>query len=868
MSTSAEARLSMPNITQSPSHSHNLDNKHMLDSTYPPLVFSAPKHKDSNTRLTSIDPVRIAAIMPSLKQTTDSSSQNIDFNKIFKLFTGKHTSKLYERHVAVVEKLVKIYHDGITSKDLVSVANVLVLASEKIKLGGTELIQPLTINISLKEMNESSKVCESITYMINSLSSILALDDTKLEHITTEAVFAYSGGRIINPDDVNTHRIVFSLKKNDPLFKPKSSGKHDENEIDKRAQLMLECASKSNAVDEISKLLLNSPTVSKRVGLLKCLICLSKSETCVIQLVDAGSIQTLCNIIEENQTPVTFYAIEILWNAIASSSASQVSELLGTTENLAIFKELFDDLALNSHRQANKQMRNDLLTLFTSILTNCKAALPAFVETNLLDSTSGNDDFEFKRLLITLASKMIDHLGMLSSFLENGILKFMMAYLVSESTNPTISSWSDSQLRILQGQILGLLSSIVPRISREFRASDGYNHLKKFLDHTIHQGQLPTASRIDVAREHHTVLNSLLGVVLRLTEIGPTAKKTLASLNIFTNLLNLLDEPNQPIQIWCTSLMICSSLCQGYKANKTEFGDCEGVKKIIPFLKYRSAEHQIQESVIFSVVECVWGVICGNCANEECFLQNQGISLMLDILENTTLKMRRHILGCLLDLLENPKCIYHVLNWKMQQDVNKGIEHLLVEIWNGEEARLQVSQNQSGFINKNHNCPLLDGNQPKVDLAMNKIEQDGGRAIQEIQENLRAKVYSMFFKLGFERFHDSLSTQEQIKLAMISKYLDFKIGEVWLEIADELKFEGIRPVSPDQDCINTVHAVIKKKAEGVYQRQSEIQRKADEIKKKQETLFYEDMRIREILRAQQNARPQIESRFQRKSSQY
>ena len=63
----------------------------------------------------------------------------------------------------------------------------------------------------------------------------------------------------------------------------------------------------------------------------------------------------------------------------------------------------------------------------------------------------------------------------------------------------------------------------------------------------------------------------------------------------------------------------------------------------------------------------------------------------------------------------------------------------------------------------------------------------------------------------------------------IAKYLDFKIGEVWTEISDELEFEGIRVVSPDLDCLNTVKDVISMKAQDVKSRQLELCRKSQEV---------------------------------------
>ncbi|KAJ3068861.1 hypothetical protein HDU99_003087, partial [Rhizoclosmatium hyalinum] len=112
-----------------------------------------------------------------------------------------------------------------------------------------------------------------------------------------------------------------------------------------------------------------------------------------------------------------------------------------------------------------------------------------------------------------------------------------------------------------------------------------------------------------------------------------------------------------------------------------------------------------------------------------------------------------------------------------------------------------------------------------------------GFVVEELSENLRAKIYSMFCKLGFDGFEEEITVEEQIKLALIAKYLDFKIGEVWEEISDELDYEGIRPISPDLDCINTAKQVIVEKAQAIQQKQADLIKRKNEAERLQEDMF-------------------------------
>lgn len=54
------------------------------------------------------------------------------------------------------------------------------------------------------------------------------------------------------------------------------------------------------------------------------------------------------------------------------------------------------------------------------------------------------------------------------------------------------------------------------------------------------------------------------------------------------------------------------------------------------------------------------------------------------------------ILGCLLDLCENPKTVHHVLTWRGQD--NSSAAHLFCEIWRNEERDIGVKRDQNGAI--------------------------------------------------------------------------------------------------------------------------------------------------------------------------
>ena len=58
--------------------------------------------------------------------------------------------------------------------------------------------------------------------------------------------------------------------------------------------------------------------------------------------------------------------------------------------------------------------------------------------------------------------------------------------------------------------------------------------------------------------------------------------------------------------------------------------------------------------------------------------------------------MHNLILGCLLDLCENPKTVHHVLTWRGKD--NSSAAHLFCETWRAEERDLGVKREPNGAI--------------------------------------------------------------------------------------------------------------------------------------------------------------------------
>lgn len=58
--------------------------------------------------------------------------------------------------------------------------------------------------------------------------------------------------------------------------------------------------------------------------------------------------------------------------------------------------------------------------------------------------------------------------------------------------------------------------------------------------------------------------------------------------------------------------------------------------------------------------------------------------------------MHNLLLGCLLELCENPKTIPHIHTWRGKED--SSAPHLFIQMWRYEEQRIKVKRNPEGCI--------------------------------------------------------------------------------------------------------------------------------------------------------------------------
>lgn len=115
---------------------------------------------------------------------------------------------------------------------------------------------------------------------------------------------------------------------------------------------------------------------------------------------------------------------------------------------------------------------------------------------------------------------------------------------------------------------------------------------------------------------------------------------------------------------------------------------------ILSYIHIRKTRQEIVQREKLS--PCCRCAVVGCYSTEDYYLEREGVFLLVDLLEVCPKNMHNLILGCLLDLCENPKTVNHVLTWRGKG--NSTVAHLLCEIWRAEEMEIGARRDAHGAI--------------------------------------------------------------------------------------------------------------------------------------------------------------------------
>uniref|UniRef100_A0A8C4Q6L4 Cilia and flagella associated protein 69 n=1 Tax=Eptatretus burgeri TaxID=7764 RepID=A0A8C4Q6L4_EPTBU len=539
------------------------------------------------------------------------------------------------------------------------------------------------------------------------------------------------------------------------------------------------------------------------------------------QMLEAHAAWLVCkHIAESNGAQMVFHGVEVLWNLLEKGSPDALSGQLCQVDSLHALREVFLGDALQAFIHDEQELLNDLLVVISLI-----AAIPSapMLETGFsrllvllatfpevknddplvrdLRISNSSEDFERKKLLLNLLVLLSHDKANEVVFHEGQVLLALFEYikLQKDSDEPggragdtfrqiPVGIWTEVQYEELQLHCLAVLTTLVPFLLPDFLALHGSTRLLLMLEWCL------------LSDDYEAKGNSFYG-------LGEEAGKR-AHLRLCARALRSVACLSDPV--------LNQDLC-----------DQNAIIQLLDVLKKLTSDMKagIGFVVDLEILTDVLLTLSDLCEPEEHRKMEMACSF------------RPLILTELIEL----SCHR---NWKRDVMCWRGCSGstavaMLLKIWRFEEAEAGVLRGPKGQI--------LDPQKPlsgwfqKEHLLVSQPASSPSPAILELAENDRVKLYVIFSKLGFDL--PNLTAENRVTMVLIKNYLDFKVGEVWCEIEQELALEGLQPLNTDRKALEHVRQAMERKAHGVALEQQIILREQHELELQEERCTYTQMMV-------------------------
>nr|XP_040147405.1 cilia- and flagella-associated protein 69 isoform X3 [Ictidomys tridecemlineatus] len=739
----------------------------------------------------------------------------MDLNRVMKLLEDNDKDDLEEKQLKSVKKLVQYYQNGLPLRDLAQIFKILNLCAGKIE-NQPQFIEPACDILKLCGLPFlKKKVSDEITYAEDTAISIALLGD--LMKIPSSELRIQICKCIVDFYHAEPKKHIPGYQQASSSYKIKMA------EVGGLAKTMVQ-----------SMTLLENQLVEK-LWVLKVLQHLSTSEVNCTLMMKAQAASGICVHLNDPDPSgqLLFRSSEILWNLLEKSSKEEIIQQLSNLECLLTLKEVFKNLFTRGFSHYDRQLRNDILVITTIIAQNPGAPmiecgftrdLILFATFNEVKSqnplvkglklSNSCEDFELKKLLFNIIVILCKDLPTVQLLIDGKVVLALFTYIKKPEKHKIIE-WSAAQHEELQLHAIATLSSVAPLLIEEYMSCQGNARVLAFLewcdseDPFISQGNSfhgagGRGNKFAQMRYSLRLLRAMVYLEDETVNTDLCEKGTIQQLiGIFKNIISKTNEKEEAIilEIQSDILLILSGLCEHHIQRKEIFGT-EGVDIVLHVMK--TDPKKIQSGLgynvlLFSTLDSIWCCILGCYSSEDYFLEKEGIFLLLDVLALNQKKFCNLILGIMVEFCDNPKTSAHVNAWRGKKDQTAA--SLLIKLWRKEEKELGVKRDKNGKIIDTKK-PLFTSFQEEQKI-MPLPANCPSVAVMDIAENIRAKIYAVLGKLDFENL-PGLSAEDFVTLCIIHRYLDFKIGEIWNEIYEEIKLEKLRPVTADKKILEGI----------------------------------------------------------------
>ncbi|XP_059698880.1 cilia- and flagella-associated protein 69 isoform X2 [Haemorhous mexicanus] len=736
----------------------------------------------------------------------DTQSRSVDLDHVIALLGDSDSKDFEKEQLKTLKKVVKHFENGFPLKDLAQISEILSLCAEKM-YEQEAFTEPLCELIKLFELPfQKRKSSEEMNYSIEASKSI--------------ALLGYLMSLPSSQVKIQICKTIVSFYNMD-LPGKRLSG-YQPTSPNYKIQM-----AEAGGVAEyfVYSLALVENQLTEKLWVLKALQHLSISETSCGQMVQAQAASRLCLCLNDADPSgqLMFHSSDILWNLLEKTSKEEVVYQLRSLECVHALKEAFVDL-MCGFRHCDHQLRNDLLVIATLLaeypavpmiesgFAEILIVLATCTEVKLPNPlvkgfklTYSYEDFEMKKLLFNIIGILSKDPSSTQLLSENHVIPALL-YYVKKNRKPGFPDWSAAQYEELQLHAIAVLASVAPVLVDKYLSCQANTLLLVFLEWCVSQDPFfgqgnsfhGTGGRGSKLAQMHYSLRALRSVVALYDD---AVSINLCDQGAICQLLDILKyaaekfkekESSVLLEIQTDILFILSVLCESDN-HKKELFSCEGIGILIAYLQmdprslYSGLGHNY---LLLSALDCLWSCVIGCYIAEDSFIEKQGIFLLLDLLSLQEKNLGNIILGILVEFSDNAKTILHMNIWQGKR--GQTAANVLIQLWRQEEMDLGVKRDQYGKI------------------------------------------------VGFEHL-PGLSAKDVVTLAIIQHFIDFKVGEVWSEIKEEIK-EEFRPVTSDERILKLISEVSENTGRKVVALQTEALEKQHRQEIREEKKTYQKIK--------------------------
>lgn len=159
-----------------------------------------------------------------------------------------------------------------------------------------------------------------------------------------------------------------------------------------------------------------------------------------------------------------------------------------------------------------------------------------------------------------------------------------------------------------------------------------------------------------------------------------------------------LSDDNEQIKMQTLALDILIIICEWSQESCEYFSLKGGVDSLIQLLQNSMMiKTDVYLLFVLSLLKCVQSCILGTQKNSEIFIESEGVSVLLDFLENSELIHQPSLLSLLTQFASNQQTKRFFEDWQSQHSGSRSLS-LLIKIYKEQEERLKIQYEKGVLI--------------------------------------------------------------------------------------------------------------------------------------------------------------------------